>query len=747
MKKRFKDLSLRIFRSLKKPFIIGNNPWKGAVLSLFLVSTIVFIVGVYNAVSYGSFFDFIKYIISCVLLVFIIGTVVTIISYFLKKIPPIYVGVLIGSLLLLGSPFITVLIFRVICVVLSIAIFTSILGACIYSIKKGSFKNYGITKKVFISMGIVSSLSIGAIGIFWIGSEGSNIEFPKYFSEYKNTSQTTLELLTPGKYGNYKVNRIYYGSGNDLNRKEFGDKVDIKTHTVDGSSFVEGWSKGRTKYLGFDSENMPLNGSVWYPEGEGAFPLVVMVHGNHDMVDYSDGGYDYLGKLLASKGYIFVSVEENFLNLTLGYNDYLGFKGLKEENDARGWILLEHINLWQKWNNSSQSIFYKKVDMNSIAVMGHSRGGEAAAVAAALNKLKYYPDNANVKLDYNFNIRSVVAVAPTDGQYKPCGTATSLTDVNYFVLHGAHDMDVINFDGANQYERVKFTGEKEYFKASLYIYGANHGQFNTSWGRSDISGFASSLNNRKQLMPKESQEKIVEIMVTAFLESTLKDKIEYSQLFRDIRYAKQWLPDTIYINNYEDSNTKLICTFEEDIDVTTGEYENCEIKGENLTVWKEKQPDSKTGKLETKVVYLGWDKEEIDEIPSYTVDIPGEFEVDESSTIVFSAAQDYEKDEEYDKEQLLDFTIKVYDSKNNTAELPLSYFSYLLPKIEGKIGKGSFGDYFPMSQVVLQSFEFKLSDFEKVNKAFNPSKLNKLSFVFNKSEEGEIVIDNLGIRE
>ena len=47
---------------------------------------------------------------------------------------------------------------------------------------------------------------------------------------------------------------------------------------------------------------------------EGLFPLVLIVHGNHLMNDYSDPGYEYLGKLLASKGYIFVSVDENFLN-------------------------------------------------------------------------------------------------------------------------------------------------------------------------------------------------------------------------------------------------------------------------------------------------------------------------------------------------------------------------------------------------------------------------------------------------
>ena len=49
---------------------------------------------------------------------------------------------------------------------------------------------------------------------------------------------------------------------------------------------------------------------------EGTFPLVLIVHGNHLMNDYSDPGYEYLGRSLASKGYIFVSVDENFLNFS-----------------------------------------------------------------------------------------------------------------------------------------------------------------------------------------------------------------------------------------------------------------------------------------------------------------------------------------------------------------------------------------------------------------------------------------------
>jgi hypothetical protein len=55
---------------------------------------------------------------------------------------------------------------------------------------------------------------------------------------------------------------------------------------------------------------------------------------------------------------------------------------------------------------------------------GHSRGGEAVAVAAAFNRLSHYPDDATIKFTYNFDIKSIVAIAPVDGQYQPAGKPT-----------------------------------------------------------------------------------------------------------------------------------------------------------------------------------------------------------------------------------------------------------------------------------------------------------------------------------
>src|SRR3954470_6662250 len=108
------------------------------------------------------------------------------------------------------------------------------------------------------------------------------------------------QLITapnPGLPGPLRVKTLYYGSGTDKRRLEFRDSVAIKTPTVDGSPFVSisgDAGKAHDKTWGFTLKKLPLNGRVWYPDGEGPFPLVLIVHGNHNPEDYSDPGYGYL---------------------------------------------------------------------------------------------------------------------------------------------------------------------------------------------------------------------------------------------------------------------------------------------------------------------------------------------------------------------------------------------------------------------------------------------------------------------
>ena len=267
----------------------------------------------------------------------------------------------------------------------------------------------------------------------------------------------TLPLENPGLPGSYKVVTLSYGSGKDRHRPEYGARADWIARTVDGSKLLDNWDgfSGwlRTRYWGFDASALPLQARVWHPAGDGPFPLALIVHGNHAMEDFSDPGYAYLGELLASRGIILASVDENFLNssFSAGVNLLDDRPGLKKENDARGWLLLEHLAQWRDWNADPAHPFHGRVDMDRVALIGHSRGGEAVGIAAAFNALSRYPDDATLEFDYGFNLRGVIAIAPVDGQYQPREQGTPVDDVNYFTIHGSMDGDVQSFEGVAQY--------------------------------------------------------------------------------------------------------------------------------------------------------------------------------------------------------------------------------------------------------------------------------------------------------
>ena len=586
----------------------------------------------------------------------------------------------------------------------------------------------------------------------------------------------TLELPDPGQTGDYVVRTLTYGSGQDRQRPEFGEDVDLVSRSVNGSKLIDNWEGLggwlRTSYWGFDATKLPVQGRVWHPEGSGPFPLVLIVHGNHAMEDFSDPGYGYLGELLASRGFIFVSVDENFLNSsTSDVADIFG-PGLEEENDARGWLLLEHLAQWRDWNADPGHRFAGKVDMARIALIGHSRGGEAVGIAAAFNNLGRYPDDATLAFDFGFDIRGVIAIAPADGQYEPRERGTPIRDVSYFTIHGSLDGDVQSFMGSSQYSRVRLThdptAEHLRFKSTLYVLGANHGQFNTSWGRNDFGGgfWGLSLDTRP-IMNAEAQRQIARVYFSAFLEVVLRENQEYLPIFRDARRAAAWLPDTFYLHNYADSRDVVVANFDEDLDAATTTLSGGRVAAEHLTKWREQWISLKYRPLDTHVAVAAWDEEAETETASWSVSLPeGSVQTHPGSRLFFSLSaadegtlpenwdedddekDDLEEDEddtdEDDEPQPLDWTIVLTDAGGESAQLPLGHDRLLYPQIKTVTRRASVLDSAAPSEFLFHRFEFELDDFAETNPFLDTAAIREIRFVFDISPKGVVVIDDLG---
>jgi hypothetical protein len=718
------------------------------------------IAGLYARTGFGYAFDFAFAFVFAALLIPLVALAVALLLTIARRLPRMATGMMIGScamvMFIWGPPQLGVP------MAIFIGLAEGFLGATIATFVGGRFAQAALSKKIVTALLCLLAVASN-FGLVWLFVHDGSMEKIVSWKPPAGSMPARLEAANPAENGPYRVNKLFYGSGTDIRRPEYGSSVAIKTRTVDASDFFkdfQGWKRwAREKYWGFDLDKLPLNARVWYPDGDGPFPLALIVHGNHDMAEFSDPGYAYLGELLASRGFILASIDENFLNSGL-------FHDPPKQQPVRGWMLLEHLKLWREWNQAAGNPFRGKVDLAHIALMGHSRGGEAAATAALFNRMQYYPDNADIRFDYGFAIQAVVAIAPADGQYKPAGQHRRIEDVSYLTLQGAHDADVSSFMGSRQWDHVRYTQPGPWFKAEIYAYRANHGQFNTGWGRTDAGEPLSWFLNLKPLMPGEEQRRISKTYIAAFLEATLKGRREYLPFFQDWRVGRAWLPDTIYLNRYQDASYVPLASFEEDADITTTTAPGGRMAGEKLSVWREGRIPWRGGDRDYNGVFLGWNRgkaaPQSSPTPAYTITLPqgaaARWQLGGASTLELSIAaldedaplpgkKKDEKKKEPDKSKKKDrespdFTIELVTSDGVTATAPVSRFAAIPPPLKEKFTKLDPIEgwaYEKDWEPVFQTVRAPLSAF-----AIDPAKLSIVRLKFDRTAASVICISGMG---
>lgn len=574
--------------------------------------------------------------------------------------------------------------------------------------------------KLLLGIGIMVNICV----ITFFIMPGSSKEYDRYMKgiyEVDNEEEL-LSLAESRKY--------------DIEELEYGIDKDIDADSVNLSNFISDY-KGVKKiirdiYFNYSIDNIPLAGKIWYPQIEGRCPVIFIIHGNHTAATKSYLGYDYIGEYLAENGYIVVSVDERFCN---NYID----GGLTGENDARAVLLLENVRQVLEWNEEENNPLYHRIDEENIGLVGHSRGGEAVALAALFNKLEVYPDGGTIPLNYNFNINTVCAIAPTADQYMPADQSVELADVNYFLVQGGMDEDVVSFYGLQTYEDVSFSEDSECVKAYMYINNANHGQFNELWGRYDTSKPMSYFLNIKPIMEEEKQQAILKHYLKTCFDVTLKKDVT------DIGYIKdssnyEENEGVLVVQDYELGYHKTLCDFEEDVDLTTGSNEAVIISVQDMNLWKEETQnyDITGGDIDNQVVKLGWDIGSKSQYRLYlndAIDISRDFSFD-----IMDVDDEAVEDGAYN---LLSGKVIFKDIYGEESEVDMLQASIIYPpipvavsKLDSVIGKWNYKHI--MTGVTIDTDMIKES-----NSKIDLENIDEIVFDFSNVESGKVIIDSI----
>jgi subtilisin family serine protease len=217
------------------------------------------------------------------------------------------------------------------------------------------------------------------------------------------------------------------------------------------------------------------------PSGRQRLPLAVLVHGNHEAYFPTAGGFDekasfrgyrYLQEDLARQGIASISVDTNMANQ------------LGSLIELRADMVLEAIKLLQRRASTAGDLLFNRIDFTRIALMGHSRGGDAV--------VRVVKKNFASSPAQRFGIRTVCSLAPTDFTGGQTPANRMFIDSNelgfYTVLYGALDGDVSGKGGSRaacgtgfrHYDRARCE------KALVFVEGCCHNSFNSIWHRDGL---------------------------------------------------------------------------------------------------------------------------------------------------------------------------------------------------------------------------------------------------------------------
>ena len=396
-------------------------------------------------------------------------------------------------------------------------------------------------------------------------------------------------------------------------------------------------STGQPEQTNISAVNIiEMHGWVRYPEitskdDHKKFPVILLLHGQHDPAVSNYKGYDYLATNLAEQGYVVLSIDANEINgMTTTVPSGRVIISGEGSSQSRAQLLLGTLDKLAQLDEfggaGALTALKGKLDFNRIGLMGHSRGGQGVDLAIKFNTTRYgndisilkkailaHPENFKqfptlitaAKLEENdalltalnqdninfaqttdsikpYNFKAAITVGSTDAEQ-----IKGMSNVPTAHLLPSCDGDVNNLQAAMTFDNNRFSLQHDSApKYQILVRGANHNFYNTVWNNDDYplestlpnKSYCAASRPQTNRQTEDEQRNMGRFIINSFLRFHVGDE----QQFKAYWNAVGQLPNSVCANGDTGCDERALLTVQKQSSKIIQRFEESNAAAINL---------------------------------------------------------------------------------------------------------------------------------------------------------------------